>query len=114
MMEAIQLENVDVVIGSRFLQKGNMKIGFSKKVAINFFQHIIHLTTNKCITDPTSGFKAYKAKVYENSPNLVSFFMICRIVTLSLDILLRDLNILKYRSTCLIDNTGKVKSIQQD
>ncbi|PZX07067.1 hypothetical protein C7437_101174 [Psychrobacillus insolitus] len=109
MMEAIQLENVDVVIGSRFLQKGNMKIGFSKKVAINFFQHIIHLTTNKCITDPTSGFKAYKAKVYEKFTKSSEFFYDLPDSNFIIDILLRDLNILEIPVNMFNRQYGKSK-----
>lgn len=109
MMEAIQMENVDVVIGSRFLQKRNMKIGFSKMIAINFFQLIIYLTTNKRITDPTSGFKAYKANVYEKFTKSSEFFYDLPDSNFIIDILLRELIILEIPVNMFDRQNGKSK-----
>jgi len=95
MMEAITSENVDVVIGSRFLQNRDMKIGFSKRIAIGFFQHIIYLATKKRITDPTSGFKAYKANVYKRFTNSNEFFYDLPDSNFIVDILLKKYTILE-------------------
>lgn len=95
MMEAITSENVDVVIGSRFLRTGDMKIGFSKRLAIGFFRHIIYLTTKKRITDPTSGFKAYKANVYKQFTKTNEFFYDLPDSNFIIDILLKRYTILE-------------------
>ena len=109
MMESIKIENVDVVIGSRFLQQADMKIGFGKRFAINFFQHIIYLTTKKCITDPTSGFKAYKAKVYKKFTNSTEFFYDLPDSNFIIDILLRELTILEIPVNMHDRHNGKSK-----
>ena len=66
-----------------------MKIGFSKRIAIGFFQHIIYLTTKKRITDPTSGFKAYKANVYKRFTKSNEFFYDLPDSNFIIDILLK-------------------------
>ena len=109
MMEAIKLENVDVVIGSRFLQDGDMKIGFGKMVAINFFQHIIFLTTKNRITDPTSGFKAYKANVYKKFTKSSEFFYDLPDSNFIIDILLRELTIMEIPVNMYNRQNGKSK-----
>lgn len=73
MMEAIQQEGTDVVIGSRFLMKGDMKVGWMKRLAFKFFRGLIYSATKKKITDPTSGFRAYKFSVYEPLANELNF-----------------------------------------
>lgn len=95
MMEAITSEDVDVVIGSRFLQNRDMKVGFSKRIAIGFFQQIIYLTTKKRITDPTSGFKAYKANVYKRFTKSNEFFYDLPDSNFIVDILLKKYTILE-------------------
>nr|WP_281251503.1 glycosyltransferase family 2 protein [Paenisporosarcina indica] len=109
MMEAITLEHVDVVIGSRFLQDGDMKIGVSKRMAIIFFQHIIYLTTKKRITDPTSGFKAYKANVYKLFTKPNEFFYDLPDSNFIIDILLRKHTILEIPVNMFDRQNGKSK-----
>lgn len=94
-MEAISKDNVDVVIGSRFLEESTIKIGFTKMLAIKFFRSIIYRTTKKRITDPTSGFKAYKADVYKRFTKSKNFYYDLPDSNFIIDILLQKLSILE-------------------
>lgn len=58
-------DEVDVVIGSRFLDKGNYKAPFVRRMGMYFFAFITSLITGRKITDPTSGFQALNKKVME-------------------------------------------------
>jgi hypothetical protein len=95
MMEAIKRDEVDVVIGSRFLNNSNMKISFSKMAAVKFFRSIIYRITKKRITDPTSGFKAFKANVYKRFTNSRNFYYDLPDSNFIIDILLQKLTILE-------------------
>jgi len=52
----------DVVIGSRFLEKGGYKSTFARMFGIRIFRAINSLILGKTITDNTSGFRAYNRK----------------------------------------------------
>ena len=58
-------DEIDVVIGSRFLDKGNYKAPFVRRMGMYFFGIIASLFTGRRITDPTSGFQALNKKVME-------------------------------------------------
>ena len=58
-------DEVDVVIGSRFLDKGNYKAPFVRRMGMYFFGIITSVVTGRRITDPTSGFQALNKKVME-------------------------------------------------
>jgi len=58
-------DEVDVVIGSRFLDNGNYKAPFVRRVGMYFFGVIASIVTGRKITDPTSGFQAMNKKVME-------------------------------------------------
>jgi glycosyltransferase involved in cell wall biosynthesis len=58
-------DEVDVVIGSRFLDKGNYKAPFVRRMGMCFFSIITSVLTGRRITDPTSGFQALNRKVME-------------------------------------------------
>ena len=58
-------DEVDVVIGSRFLDKGNYKAPFIRRMGMYFFGFITSILTGRKITDPTSGFQALNKKVME-------------------------------------------------
>ena len=58
-------DEVDVVIGSRFLDKGNYKAPFVRRMGMYFFGIIASLFTGRRITDPTSGFQTLNKKVME-------------------------------------------------
>jgi glycosyltransferase involved in cell wall biosynthesis len=83
MMEAIRQEHADVVIGSRFLQKSQMKVGCFKLFAVKFFRMLTYTITGKKITDPTSGFRGFKYWVYETlskSKNFPNDFPDCNFI----------------------------------
>ena len=58
----IQKNNVDFLIGSRFLSDKKFKFGFGRKFGIQYFSWFIRLVTGKNISDPTSGLQAIKGK----------------------------------------------------
>jgi len=58
-------DEVDVVIGSRFLDRGNYKAPFIRRMGMHFFGVIASVVTGRKITDPTSGFQALNRKVME-------------------------------------------------
>jgi glycosyltransferase involved in cell wall biosynthesis len=95
MIDAISHDDVDVVIGSRFLNDSHMDISHSKLLAIKFFRSIIYRTTKKRITDPTSGFKAFKANVYKRFTNSRDFYYELPDSNFIIDILLQNLSIVE-------------------
>jgi len=63
-IEPIRRDEVDMVVGSRFLEKsGGFQSSFSRRVGINFFVHLINVLTGVKVNDPTSGFRAYNKKM---------------------------------------------------
>ena len=64
-IEPIQNGDVDLVIGSRFLDNTKGKIPEYRKIGINIITKITNSTLKKKITDSQSGFRAY-------SKNLIS------------------------------------------
>jgi glycosyltransferase involved in cell wall biosynthesis len=64
MIKEIEKDNADIVIGSRFLGKGNFKVGFLKKIVISFMVFLINIFTACKITDPTSGLKALSKRTF--------------------------------------------------
>lgn len=66
LMSALTNEQIDIVLGSRFLQKSQMNISWAKLAVIKFFRMTILRMTGKKVTDPTSGFRGYKESVFHN------------------------------------------------
>lgn len=64
MMKELEKGYGDIIIGSRFIGKGNFKAGFLKKVVINFMSLLIKLLAKASVTDPTSGFKGLSKRTY--------------------------------------------------
>src|SRR3989338_8471938 len=64
-LEPVLNGNADIVIGSRFLEKGNYQTSLARKLVISFFGAIASLFAGQRITDPTSGFQALNRKVIE-------------------------------------------------
>lgn len=95
MMDSIARENVDVAIGSRFLANSNMEISPAKMLAIKFFRRIIYRATKKRITDPTSGFKAYKAAAYKRFAHTANFYYDLPDSNFIIDILLQNFSIVE-------------------
>jgi glycosyltransferase involved in cell wall biosynthesis len=65
LIEPVIADEVDVVKGSRFLDKGNYKAPFVRRMGMYFFGIITSVLTGRRITDPTSGFQALNKKVME-------------------------------------------------
>ncbi len=64
MLDALDEQNADVVIGSRFLGRdGHYRPSAARKVGIALFSRIASLVTRQRITDPTSGFQAMRVDV---------------------------------------------------
>ena len=56
---------VDIALGSRFLDRGNYRTPVIRRIGIFFFSFITRVLTGKKVTDPTSGFQALNRKVME-------------------------------------------------
>ncbi len=55
----------DIVIGSRFMEGSqSFKISWIKRISINLFSWLIKRTTDKRITDPTSGLQGLNRKAF--------------------------------------------------
>ena len=64
MLDALDEQNADVVIGSRFLGRdGHYRPSAARKVGIALFSRIASLVTRQRITDPTSGFQTMRVDV---------------------------------------------------
>ena len=60
-LEPIEHNNADIVIGSRFLNN-KIKIPAYRKLGVNVITKMSNITTKKKITDSQSGFRAYNKK----------------------------------------------------
>lgn len=50
-------KNIDMVIGSRFIEKEGFQSSGARRLGIRYFTMLIKLLTKKVITDPTSGLR---------------------------------------------------------
>jgi glycosyltransferase involved in cell wall biosynthesis len=65
LMNELEKGNVDIVIGSRYLEGGtSFKTGAAKQVGVQFFRRLIKVTTGQKVSDPTSGLRGISAKVF--------------------------------------------------
>ncbi len=64
LFKLIELNDCDVVLGSRFLEKTDFKVGILKSIGIGFFRFIIQKITGEKITDPTSGYQCLSREVF--------------------------------------------------
>lgn len=55
----------DIVIGSRYLEKGNYNAPFFRKIGTSFFAFLIKVACRQKISDPLSGFQVLNRKVIE-------------------------------------------------
>lgn len=64
LINPILLQQIDLVIGSRFLvpSKG-FQSTMTRRVGISFFVKLINILTGTVITDPTSGFRAHSKRL---------------------------------------------------
>ena len=65
LVDALEKNDADMVIGSRFINNEGFQSTFMRRVGIVYFTKLIHLLTGKTITDPTSGFRMCNRKVIE-------------------------------------------------
>lgn len=61
MVECMEREQCDVVIGSRYVE-GKMPLGM-RSVGSRLIRHAIRLTTGRALSDPTSGMRLYNKRV---------------------------------------------------
>ena len=65
MAEYLETHQVDMVIGSRFIEKQGFQSSGMRRGGIRFFSGLIRLMTGKTITDPTSGLRMAGRNVIE-------------------------------------------------
>ena len=58
MVELIENEEADIVIGSRFIKREGFQSSATRRIGINFLSGLIWLCTGRRIYDVTSGFRA--------------------------------------------------------
>lgn len=63
MADYLEHHDVDMVIGSRFIEKEGFQSSRIRRVGIVYFTKLIKLCTGKTITDPTSGLRMAGRKV---------------------------------------------------
>lgn len=63
MAECMKREKLDMVIGSRFIEKKGFQSSGMRRIGIHFFSWLIHILTGCRITDPTSGLRMVNRKV---------------------------------------------------
>lgn len=63
MCDILISNNLDMVIGSRFIDKEGFQSSIVRRMGIKFFTVIIKLMTGKKITDPTSGYRMCNKEV---------------------------------------------------
>ena len=57
MSEVLEKEKLDMVIGSRFIEKEGFQSSVMRRIGIKYFTALIKILTGKTITDPTSGLR---------------------------------------------------------
>ncbi len=65
MLASLQEKNVNMVIGSRFIENQGFQSSFARRIGISFFEKLIKVLTGKIVTDPTSGLRVADRKVIE-------------------------------------------------
>ena len=58
-------EDLDMVIGSRFIEKKGFQSSGIRRIGIRYFTFLIKILTGKMITDPTSGLRLVNRRVME-------------------------------------------------
>lgn len=65
--------DVDIVIGSRFLEDYGYRHSFFRRVGTRMFQQIIKLLTGKTISDPTSGLQVLNYDVFSQLSKIYKY-----------------------------------------
>ncbi len=63
LIDTMERDGADVVIGSRFLE-GNYRMSLARRIGSWLFSKIANVYTGVRITDPTSGFQIYNRKAF--------------------------------------------------
>ena len=63
MLKKLVEENLDMVIGSRYIEKEGFQSSGMRRMGIKYFTGLIKLLTGKKITDPTSGMRMINRKI---------------------------------------------------
>lgn len=62
LLREVQRDDVDVVIGSRFITQNNYQISWVRRTGMWIFSQLASLICGQRVSDPTSGFQAVKGK----------------------------------------------------
>lgn len=62
MAECMEKEHLNMVIGSRFIEKEGFQSSATRRIGIHFFEKLIRFLTKVTITDPTSGMRMVDRK----------------------------------------------------
>lgn len=65
LINEIEKEKCDIIIGSRFLEKNTYNHGLFRKIGTSTFKLLIKTITGTQITDPTSGLQIINKKAFE-------------------------------------------------
>ena len=65
MAEKMEDENLDMLIGSRYIKKEGFQSSGARRMGIKYFTGLIKLVTGTIITDPTSGMRMVGSEVIE-------------------------------------------------
>lgn len=63
MADKLELEQLDMVIGSRYIEKEGFQSSGLRRIGIRYFTVLIRMLTGKKITDPTSGMRMANRRV---------------------------------------------------
>ena len=65
MAERMEKEQLDMLIGSRYIERQGFQSSFCRRMGIRYFTFLIRLLTGKKITDPTSGMRMVNRRTME-------------------------------------------------
>lgn len=65
LLAVLQKGRADIVIGSRFLKRGDYRPSFFRKIGISIFSTVLSAIIGIPVTDTTSGFRAVNRRVIE-------------------------------------------------
>lgn len=69
MADVLEKEELDMVVGSRFIENKGFQSSFMRRVGIRYFTLLIKILTGKTITDPTSGMRMVNRRVIKEFVN---------------------------------------------
>lgn len=63
MLEMLEQQQADVIVGSRFLASGDYRAPLARGLGIKLFAQLASLITHEQVSDPTSGFQLMRSRV---------------------------------------------------